>query len=95
MSFHSQGEEIYYEYGKNTPEKSYTMARVFGAVSNYTLVKNSGHAASGGLKDWFIEEFKKPGFTIEIGEGENPLPLNQFRSIYENIESLMVMGMVM
>lgn len=95
MSFHSQGEEIYYEYGKNTPEKAYTMARVLGAVSNYTLVKNSGHAASGGLKDWFIEEFKKPAFTIEIGKGENPLPLTQFRRIYESIEMLMVMGMIL
>lgn len=95
IAFHSQGEEIYYEYGKNTPEKSYTMAQVFSAVSNYTLVKNSGHAASGGLKDWFIEEFKKPAFTIELGEGENPLPLNQFREIYQSAEALMVMGMVL
>ena len=95
ITFHSQGEEIYYEYGKNTPEKSYTVAQILAGVSEYTLVKNEGHAASGGLKDWFIEEFKKPAFTVEIGKGENPLPVNQLDEIYERLETLLVMGMVL
>ena len=95
MSFHSQGEEIYYEYGKNTPVKSYTIAQALAGVSKYTLVKNEGHAASGGLKDWFIEEFMKPAFTIEIGKGVNPLPVSQLDDIYNRLESLMVMGLVL
>lgn len=95
FTFHSQGEEIYYEYGKNTPEKSYTVAQVLEGVSNYELVKNEGHAASGGLKDWFIEEFKRPAFTIEIGKGENPLPVNQLEEIYNRLETLLVMGLIL
>ena len=94
-TFHSQGEEIYYEYGKNTPEKAFTMARALAGVSDYTLVKNEGHAASGGLKDWFIEEFGKPAFTVEVGKGKNPLPLNDFDDIYFKTEPLLVMGMVL
>jgi len=39
-------------------------------------------AVGGGFKDWFIEEFKKPGFTIEIGKGKNPLPIENFDDIY-------------
>lgn len=93
-TFHSQGEEIYYEYGKNTPEKAYTMAKALAGVSEYTLVKNEGHAASGGLKDWFIEEFGKPAFTIEVGRGKNPLPLSDFDDIYFKTESLLVLGLV-
>ncbi len=95
VTFHSQGEEIYYEYGKNTPEKSYTIAQVLSSVSEYTLVKNEGHAASGGLKDWFIEEFKKPAFTVEIGKGKNPLPVSQLNEIYDRLEILLVMGLVL
>jgi g-D-glutamyl-meso-diaminopimelate peptidase len=38
-------------------------------------------AASGGYKDWFIERFRKPGFTIECGQGENPLPIGQLDTI--------------
>lgn len=94
-TFHSQGEEIYYEYGKNTPEKAFTMARALSGVSDYTLVKNEGHAASGGLKDWFIEEFVKPAFTVEVGKGKNPLPLSDFDDIYFKIEPLLVLGLVL
>ena len=95
MAFHSQGEEIYYEYGKYTPPKSYTIAKALAGVSEYKLVKNEGHAASGGLKDWFIEEFMKPAFTIEIGKGANPLPVSQFEDIYNSVKSLMVMGLIL
>ncbi len=94
ITFHSQGEEIYYEYGKNTPEKSLYIAKIFSALTDYALVKNEGLASSGGLKDWFIEEFKKPAFTIEIGKGKNPLPLEDVDKIYEKIEAMMVVGML-
>lgn len=94
ITFHSQGEEIFYEYGKNTPEKSLHIAKVFSALTDYTLVKNDGLCSSGGLKDWFIEEFKRPAFTIEIGKGKNPLPLENIDEIYEKLEAMMVVGML-
>lgn len=94
VTFHSQGEEIYYEYGKNTPKKSLHIAKIFSALTDYTLVKNEGLASSGGLKDWFIEEFKKPAFTIEIGKGENPLPIEDVDGIYGKLEAMMVVGML-
>ena len=68
FTFHSQGEEIYYEYGNNTPEKSLYIAKMLSALTDYTLVKNEGLASSGGLKDWLIEEFRKPAFTVEVGK---------------------------
>ena len=37
-----------------------------------------------GYKDWFIQQFRRPGYTIEAGRGENPLPLEQFDEIYES-----------
>ncbi len=94
ITFHSQGEEIFYEYGKNTPEKALHIAKMFSALTDYTLVKNEGLYSSGGLKDWFIEEFKRPAFTIEIGKGKNPLPLEEVDGIYEKLEAMMVVGMV-
>ncbi len=95
VSFHSQGEEIFYEYGEQISEKSLLMAKAFSSVTDYTLVKNEGHYSSGGLKDWFIEEFHKPGFTIEIGKGKNPLPLADFDNIYKKIEPLLILGMIL
>ena len=94
ITFHSQGEEISYEYGKNTPENALHIAKMFSALTDYTLVKNEGLYSSGGLKDWFIEEFKRTAFTIEMGKGKNPLPLEEVDGIYEKLEVLMVVGMV-
>ena len=37
-----------------------------------------------GYKAWFISEFSKPGFTVEVGRGKNPLPLSQFAEIYRD-----------
>ncbi len=94
-SFHSQGEEIFYSYKDFTPAKSYIIAQALAGVSGYCLVNNEGHYSSGGLKDWFIEEFKKPGFTIEIGKGKNPLPLDDYENIYSSLESLAVLGLIL
>ena len=94
VTFHSQGEEIYYEYGNNTPEKSLYIAKMLSSVTDYTLVKNEGLASSGGLKDWFIEEFRKPAFTIEVGKGKNPLPLTDFDKIYRRLEVMMITGLL-
>ena len=94
VTFHSQGEEIYYEYGNNTPEKSLYIAKMLSAVTDYTLVKNEGLASSGGLKDWFIEEFGKPAFTVEVGKGKNPLPLTDFDKIYRRLEVMMITSLL-
>lgn len=83
MALHSQGEEIYWEYGENTPVESRSMALKLAEKSGYTLVVNSGLASHGGFKDWFIDELKKPAFTAELGKGENPIPLRFFEGIYE------------
>lgn len=83
MALHSQGEEIFWEYGENTPAESRSIALKLAEKSGYTLVENSGLASHGGFKDWFIEELKKPAFTVELGKGENPIPLRFFEGIYE------------
>ena len=95
VTLHSQGEEIFYEYGENTPEKSFYIAKIFSALTDYTLVKNEGLYSSGGLKDWFIEEFKRPAFTVEIGKGKNPLPLEDADEIYEKIEAMLLVGLIL
>lgn len=91
-SFHSQGEEIYYSYGERTPPRSRWMARCLAAASGYTVSKPEGLASHGGLKDWFIEKFGRPGFTIEIGRGKNPLGIEQFDRIYNKIEEMLVIA---
>ncbi len=95
LAFHSQGEEIYWRYGGHTPEKGKKMAEVFAASTGYALEAPIGLAAHGGFKDWFIEEFARPGFTIEVGKGKNPLDSKLLDEIYERIEEMLVLGIVL
>ncbi|WP_100331561.1 M14 family metallopeptidase [Bacillus xiapuensis] len=79
-AFHTQGAEFYWGYEGNEPEESRLLAEIFERVSGYQAVRFiDSHA---GYKDWFIQEFQRPGFTIELGKGCNPLPLTQLEEIY-------------
>lgn len=95
LAFHSQGEEIYCAYGDKTPQKSYTMGKIFAAASGYELIENSGLASHGGFKDWFISCFERPAFTIELGKGENPLPLEAFEEIYGKALLMTLLSLIM
>ena len=82
VCFHSQGEEIYYDFdGCELPE-SKTIAEHMAAVSGYSVKRPQGTASVGGCKDWFIREFGKVGFTVEMGKGKNPLPDSEIEKIY-------------
>lgn len=81
LAYHSQGEEIYWGYEGLEPAESEQIVNRFAAVSGYRPVRNV--ASDAGYKDWFIQEYRRPGFTIEVGRGVNPLPIAQFPSIYE------------
>lgn len=90
LAFHSQGEVIYWDFCGFAPDKSFAIGKRFETVSPYRLDIPSGMASYGGYKDWFIKTFKKPGFTIEIGLGENPLPIESFSEIYKRTLPLML-----
>ncbi len=95
MALHSQGEELYWQYGEHTPPQSDMMAKILADSCSYELVRNSSLASHGGFKDWFIDEFHRPGFTIEIGKGENPLPQSELYEIYSKIEEALVLFSLM
>ena len=45
-----------------------------------------------GYKDWFIQEFNKPGYTIEAGIGENPIQMEQFEEIWKDNFGILGLG---
>lgn len=91
LSLHSQGQEIYWSYLDNKIEKAYEIGKKMERVSGYLLTKAEHNSSFAGYKDWFIDKFNKPGFTIEIGKGEDgePLPLENANKIYNEIEELL------
>ncbi len=93
FAFHSQGEEIYWQYGPHTPPGSAKLAEKLAESIGYTVGTPTGTAVHGGFKDWFIENFRRPGFTIEIGKGRNPLPVDSFPDLYRRVEPLLLLGL--
>ncbi len=83
IAFHSQGGEIYYDFDGMAAENSRVLAEKMAEASGYAVSVPIGSASFGGCKDWFIKEFGKAGFTVEIGHGENPLPESMLDEIYE------------
>ncbi|WP_334075930.1 MULTISPECIES: M14 family metallocarboxypeptidase [Paenibacillus] len=88
LSLHTQGKEIYWNYREREPREAEMLAaRLAASGGGYRAVKLAGSDA--GYKDWFIDEFGRPGFTVEAGEGVNPLPLEEFEEIYEELAPIL------
>jgi g-D-glutamyl-meso-diaminopimelate peptidase len=94
LTYHSQGKVIYWQYQNYAPEEGLEIANKFASVSGYSVQDVPYNSSFAGLKDWFIYKYRRPGFTIEVGSGTNPLPLSQFSEIYNDNLGILILGMV-
>ena len=90
LAYHTQGRVIYWQYDDIHVPGAEALAEEFARVSGYTLEETPETSAYAGYKDWFIKIFRRPGFTIEVGSGENPLPIQQFDQIYRDNLGILV-----
>jgi g-D-glutamyl-meso-diaminopimelate peptidase len=84
LSYHTQGEIIFWKFLNYYVPNAYEIALDFAEVSGYTASLTPYESGYAGYKDWFIQEYRKPGYTIEAGLGVNPLPISQFSNIYRD-----------
>ena len=85
LAFHTQGEVIYWQFGGIAVPGARKMGEEFARLSGYELADTPEASAYAGYKDWFIKRWRRPGYTVEAGQGENPLPLTQFDKIYRDV----------
>ena len=90
ISYHTQGKEIYWDFQNINPPNGYEIGKIFEKVSGYNLTDVPYNSSFAGYKDWFICRFRRPGFTIEVGKGVNPLPISQFNEIYQTLEPMLM-----
>ena len=70
ISYHTSGQEIYWFYN-NEPihiARDYALAEKISKITGYELAFPQKNAVGGGFTDWFITEFQRPGFTLELCE---------------------------
>lgn len=91
LAYHSQGKEIYWQFRDIFVLGAEELGEKMAQASGYTLTDVPYQSSFAGYKDWFIQQFQRPGYTIEVGEGINPLPLSQFEEIYrDNLPILII-----
>ena len=94
ITYHTQGRVIYYQYQDLEPASSQEIANLFGKISGYSPEEVPYNSSFAGYKDWFILYYRRPGFTIETGIGNNPLPISQFDSIYRENLGILITGLL-
>ena len=77
VSYHTKGEEIYWYFYQDLQllERDRRLAGILAKMTGYPLAEAKGSA--GGYKDWCIEHFNIPAFTIEVGKDELCHPLGE------------------
>ena len=67
LSYHTKGEEIYWRFhqSKKYIARDLALAEALSQTTGYPLRETKNSA--GGYKDWCIQRFKIPSFTVEVG----------------------------
>lgn len=92
LTYHTQGEIIYWRYLNYEPKGAKELGEEFARISGYTLDDVVETGSYAGYRDWFIQTYNRPGYTVETGKGENPLSISQFDKIYNDNLGILVMA---
>ena len=90
IAYHTQGEIIYWNFMNLSTQRDEEIGKILAKASGYVLDTATGVSSYAGYKDWFIQDFRKPGYTVETGLGKNPLSITQLTKIYEDNEKLLL-----
>ncbi len=77
VSYHTKGEEIYFQFHQlqNQRKRDEELAEQIAKTTGYAIRSLTGSV--GGYKDWCIQEFGVPSFTIEAGKDDFVHPLQE------------------
>lgn len=67
LTYHTQGKEIYWQFQNYAPKDSYSIGVQFAKASGYTLAGVPYESSFAGYKDWFLQRYSLPAYTIEAG----------------------------
>jgi g-D-glutamyl-meso-diaminopimelate peptidase len=82
LAYHTQGKVIYWQFRDYQVPGAKLLGEEFARLSGYELADVPYESSFAGYKDWFIQNYRRPGYTIEAGLGTNPLPIEQFDEMY-------------
>ena len=95
IAYHTQGKEIYWNFQNLAPKNAQIIGEKFAKARGYLLAEVRYNSSFAGYKDWFIQQYIRPGYTIEAGLGENPLPISQFDEIYNDNIGILILATIL
>lgn len=85
LTYHAGRGRILWAFNGQRPPGSENIGEILKTASGYTLVKPGSLLSNSCFKDWFIKEFERPSYVIEVSSSS----LSQFNKVYnENMEVL-------
>ena len=91
VSYHSKGEEIYFNFFQDSKreKRDEKIAKRFATSTGYLIV-NVQESSSGGFKDFCVEKLKIPAITIEVGSDEllHPIGVEFLNDIFEKNKNI-------
>ncbi|WP_165763807.1 M14 family zinc carboxypeptidase [Halalkalibacter urbisdiaboli] len=86
VSYHSSGRILFWNFHQKGAqlERDYKHAKAMNQMTGYRLMPQAGPRAGGGYTDWFIQTYKRPAFTPELGyyAGATNVPLSEYDAIW-------------
>ena len=92
ISYHSQGEVIYWTTSENGAKMaSNTLAESIAVMTGYRMDSSDG---KGGFKDWMQSKSEPvPGVTIEVGRTPCPVPFSEFAAVWKQNKGVWIQAL--
>lgn len=87
LSYHAGRGQILWTFNSHKPSGSEHIGEMLKAASGYFLAEPGSFMSNSGFKDWFIKEYERPSFVVEVSSSS----LLEFEKVYcENMEVLTI-----
>lgn len=92
ISYHSQGEVIYWTTSENGAKMaSNTLAEAIAVMTGYRMDNSDG---KGGFKDWMQSKREAvPGVTIEVGRTPCPVPFDEWPAVWKQNKGVWIQAL--
>ncbi|MBF1250392.1 MAG: peptidase [Lachnospiraceae bacterium] len=97
ISYHTQGQVIYWNFGQKGALKDMTLnfANKARQRTGYRIDGNFQSLDTAGYKDWAIMKMGIPSLTIEVGSGGNPVSPSQMEAVWNQNKEIVPMTLKM
>lgn len=92
VAYHTSGRVLYWYYKQTGADyyRDYEYAKQIKTMTGYSLIKPEPGVQGGGYTDWFIQAFKRPGFTPELSKyyHETHVSVTEFPTIWKENQAV-------